>query len=70
MEANERHTDNNNWDPLQIIVNGNETVVVVNGRVAAQYDKTELGEGNIAIELPKGRGKAQVQLRDIRVKVK
>ena len=67
-KANEKHTDNKHWYPLQIIVKGNETVVVVNGRVAARYDKTELGEGNIAIEMPKGMGKGQIQLRDIRVK--
>jgi hypothetical protein len=66
VPADTRHTGNNGWYPLQIIVNGKEAVAVVNGRVTARYDKTDLGEGNIVIDMLKTRGK--VQFKEMRVK--
>jgi hypothetical protein len=66
VPADTRHTGNNGWYPLQIIVNGKEAVAVVNGRVAARYDKTDLGEGNSVIDMLKTRGK--VQFKEMRVK--
>ncbi len=69
VPANQKHVGNDYWYPVQIICQGGETVVVVNGRVAAKYKQTKEANGSIALDmLTAGRKNAKIQFQGMRIK--
>jgi len=64
--ADGKYTRDEEWFPLQIIAQGSQATVVVNGAVVAKYDPIPVRPGNIALSVFT-RSDTVISLRDVRI---